>query len=131
LNYITVDSDCVWGLWCWEKNGTTIECISGGEAPGVMFVKKIGDEYVVDHFEQVRDGSYYLVDIEAICKGNRSLKNQFLDKSDAMTTSRIYKIQKYVEMFDLDMDSYHDFGWDPVMLSDYSFDEGIEEISKY
>ena len=43
-----------------------------------------------------------------------------------MTISRIYKIKKYVEMFDLDIDSYHDYGWDPVMLSDYTF-EGIEE----
>lgn len=105
-------------LFIYEKIGTVLECISGGEAPGVVYVKKNGDEYVVDHFEQVRDGSYYTEDIKAICNGNKSLEDQFFGSSDAMTTSRIYKIKKYVEMFDLNIDSYHDFGWDPVMLAD-------------
>lgn len=87
-----------------------------------MYVKKNGDEYVVDHFEQVRDGSYYTDDIKTICNGNKSLENQFFESSDAMTTSRIYTIKKYVEMFDLNIDSYHDYGWDKVMLSDFDFD---------
>ena len=86
-----------------------------------------GDEYVVDHFEQVRDGSYYAEDIKKICNGNKSLEDQYYNYSEFMTTTRIYNIKKYVEMFDLDIDSYHDYGWDPVMLSDYSFD-GIEEV---
>ena len=113
-------------LFVYEKDGTTLENISGGEAPGVMYVKRNGDEYIVDHFEQVRDGSYYTEDIKTICNGNKSLEDQFLDSSDAMTTSRIYTIKKYVEMFDLDIDAYHDYGWDKVMLSDYTFD-GVEE----
>lgn len=47
-----------------------------------------------------------------------------------MTTTRIYNIKKYVEMFDLDIDSYHDYGWDPVMLSDYDFDSNaIEDLT--
>ena len=53
-------------LFVYEKDGTTLENISGGEAPGVMYVKRNGDEYIVDHFEQVRDGSYYTDDIKAI-----------------------------------------------------------------
>ena len=116
-------------VFVYEKNGTTLECISGGEAPGVMYVKRNGDEYVVDHFEQVRDGSYYAEDIKKICNGNKSLEDQYYNYSEFMTTTRIYNIKKYVEMFDLDIDSYHDYGWDPVMLSDYSFD-GIEELDK-
>ena len=125
------DSDMVkvygnYWLFVYEKVGTTLENISGGEAPGVMYVKKNGDEYGVDHFEQVRDGSYYTDDIKAICNGNKSLEDQFFGSSDAMTTSRTYTIKKYVEMFDLDIDAYHDYGWDKVMLSDYTFD-GVEE----
>ena len=114
-------------LFIYEKIGTTLENISGGEAPGVMYIKKNGDEYVVDHFEQVRDGSYYTDDIKAICNGNKSLENQFFGSSDAMTTSRIYTIKKYVEMFDLDIDSYHDYGWEPVMLSDFDFNSDAFE----
>ena len=110
-------------LFVYEKVGTTLECISGGEVPGVMYVRKKGDEYVVDHFEQVRDGSYYTDDIKAICNGNKALENQFLDSADAMTTSRIYNIKKYVKMFNLDIDSYHDYGWDKVILSDYEFND--------
>ena len=113
-------------LFTYDRIDNTLECMSGGEAPGVMYVKKNGNEYVVDHFEQVRDGSYHTDDIKAICNGNKSLEDQFFGSSDAMTTSRTYTIKKYVEMFDLDIDSYHDYGWDPVMLSDYTF-EGIEE----
>ena len=117
-------------VFVYEKNGTTLECISGGEAPGVMYVKRNGDEYVVDHFEQVRDGSYYAEDIKKICNGNKSLEDQYYNYSEFMTTTRIYNIKKYVEMFDLDIDSYHDYGWDPVMLSDYDFDSNaIEDLT--
>ncbi len=103
-------------LFVYEKVGTTLENISGGEAPGVMYVKKNDDKYVVDHFEQVRDGSYYADDIKAICNGNKTLEEQFFSSSDVLTTPRTYNIKKYVEMFDLDIDSYHDYGWDKVML---------------
>ena len=45
---------------------------------------------------------------------------------DPVLTKRVYNIKKYVEMFGLNIDSYHDSAWDKVMLSDFEF-SGKEE----
>lgn len=41
-------------------------------------------------------------------------------------TKRAWYIKNYVEMFRLNIDSYHDSDWDKVLLSDFEF-SGKEE----
>lgn len=113
-------------FWCfsYELNGTTLECVSGGEFPGVLYLKQDGNSYVVDSFDKVRDGSYYTKDIKRICAGNQSLEQQYYNSVDAnknpLRNMRIRYIKDYVSACGLDIDSYKDYGQEPVMLSEIS-----------
>ena len=118
-------------LFGYEKNDTTLECVSGGENPGVIYLKKDGNSYVVDHFDKPGEGAKYVEDIISLCNGNQTLAEHYYNSSNALAepvkSKKDWTIKKYVEMYDLDIDSYHDYGCDKVMLSDYHSDEGIEE----
>ena len=110
-------------MFVYEKDGTTLECISGAENPGVIYLKKNGDSYVVDHFDQPGG-------IKRFSNGNKSLEDQYYSSTNAMKdpvlTKRAWYIKNYVEMFRLNIDSYHDSDWDKVLLSDFEF-SGKEE----
>ena len=58
------------------------------------------------------------------------LEDQYYGSTDAMKdpvlTKRAWYITNYVEKLGLNLDSYHDSGWDKVMLSDFEF-SGKEE----
>ena len=45
---------------------------------------------------------------------------------DPVLTKRAWYIKNYVEMFRLNIDSYHDSDWDKVLLSDFEI-RGKEE----
>ena len=50
----------VWGdFWVFNYNkvGDTLKCVSGGNHPGLMHMRKVGDNYEVFAFEQVEDGA--------------------------------------------------------------------------
>ena len=117
-------------MFVYEKDGTTLECISGAENPGVIYLKKNGDSYVVDHFDQPGEGAKYAEGIKRFSNGNKSLEDQYYGSTNAMKdpvlTKRAWYIKNYVEMFGLNIDSYHDSDWDKVLLSDFEF-SGKEE----
>ena len=117
-------------MFVYEKDGTTLECISGAENPGVIYLKKNGDSYVVDHFDQPGEGAKYAEGIKRFSNGNKSLEDQYYGSTNAMKdpvlTKRAWYIKNYVEMFGLNIDSYHDSDWDKVMLSEFKF-SGKEE----
>lgn len=105
----------------YSKQGRTLFCESGGEAPGVFYLKQTGEnDYEVTVFGQVGDGSQYSEDIKRICAGNKALEEQYFSACDAgkepLKSRRMWYIYNYVQDNDLDIDSYQDYGWDPVML---------------
>lgn len=108
-------------LLSYQKNGTVLECIGGGEHPGVIHLMKDGEGYLV-RFEQAGDGSFYGEDIKSFCKGNTSLEKQYFEAVDAgkdpVLSKRVWYIRQYAEQNGSDIDSYKDYGWDPVKLAD-------------
>lgn len=109
----------------YSRKDKTLFCESGGEAPGVIYLKRTGDNaYEVTTFDRVGDGSQYSEDIKRICNGNKVLEQQYYDASDAgkdpLKTRRMWYIWNYVTDNDLDINSYQDYGWEPVALENPS-----------
>lgn len=103
----------------YSKQGDTLFCESGGEHPGVIYLKYNGGEnYEVTYFDAVGDGSGYAEDIKRICNGNKSLEKQYFNATDAKTADvknkRTWIIYNYVKDNNLDTKYYQDYGWDPV-----------------
>ena len=103
----------------YSKQGDTLFCESGGEFPGVVYLKKNDDEsYEVTYFDRVGDGSRYSEDIKRICRGNTTLEKQFYESADAKSTTvkniRTWNIYTYVKDNNLAIKYYQDYGWDPV-----------------
>jgi len=100
----------------YDIEGDTLMCVSGGNYPGVMHLGKEGDGYVVTAFDVVADGS----DFES------SAKDLFGDSYDdfmavygdqeAREELRKITVSDYVNMNDLEITQYQDYGWDPVEL---------------
>ena len=109
-------------MFTYSRQGTTLFCESGGETPGVIYLKKDGDHYLVDEFDRVGDGSDYAEDIERICDGNKALKEQYFSATDTrkepLQTRRLWYISNYVKDNGLDIIAYQDYGWEPIMLSE-------------
>ena len=103
----------------YSKQGDTLFCESGGEYPGVVYLKKNDDEsYKVTCFDRVGDGSQYSEDIKRICRGKATLEKQFYESADANSAAvknkRTWNIYTYVKDNNLDIKYYQDYGWDPV-----------------
>lgn len=108
-----------WTMSYTAKDGI-LECQSGGENPGVFYLKKHGDRYDVDAFEAFGDGSEYEKDLNRICKGIPGLKRKYLGCTDMGTKKnqdiRTRYIATYVKENQLDIKAYKDYGWDPIEL---------------
>lgn len=111
-------------VFTYVPDGNTLSCISGGEALGIIYLEKSGDDYLVCDAEFAGDGSQYAEDIKRFCNGNKSLEDQYFSSNDAgknpVRSIRIKYIFDYLAGNGLDQkyDSYQDYGWDPVYLSE-------------
>ncbi len=114
----------VWGnfwIFNYALEGTTLECVSGGELPGIMTLEKAGDGWTVTALEEAGDGEDYDADIRRFCAGDEELLERFQSASDgdglAVRTVRHRSILDYVAAGGLDVTAYHDYGWDPIPLA--------------
>ena len=120
-------------IFTYVPDGSTLSCISGGEYPGIITLGKSGDDYIVTDAEFAGDGSEYMKDIKRFCGGNTSLEEMYLDASNADNASvrniRIKYIFDYLKGNGLDdkYDSFQDYGWDPVYLSEAANWDGVVE----
>ena len=136
----TDDSDAenvkVWGnFWTLGYNleGTCLVCEGGGEAPGVMELTQAEDGgYEVTSFRVAGDGDKYAEDIRMFCEevegeDTDSLYEQYMQSNDlgASPAADVRKafIEQYVADNDLDIDSFQDPGWDPIVISVSSAEE--------
>ena len=108
-------------LFVYSKKGKTLFCESGGEAPAVFTLKKAdGGEYQVTGYEQAGDDAQYAKDITRFAHGDKELEAQLFEAADTskdlFRNSRMRYITEYVRTNGLDIDSYQDYGWEPVML---------------
>lgn len=104
----------------YSKHGQTFFCEAGGENPGVFYLKKDGEEYTVEKFDRVGDGAQYAEDIDRICAGNKTLKDQFYEaasgRGETVENMRTFVIAEYARKNNLDVTAWQDFGWDPVLV---------------
>ena len=118
-------------MFVYSKRGKTLYCESGGDNSAALYLRKTGENsYEVTRMDRAADGSCYTEDIKRICAGNTTLEQQFFDSADAgrdpVKSKREWYIRNYVLDNNLDIDSYQDYGWDPVML-DFTENCGKEE----
>lgn len=109
----------LWSYW-YYRNGNTLECESGGEAPARLLLHPdaaAATGYTVIEDLRAGDGSYYESDIRDFCKGfpgmaDRYFHSEEADEDDIRTTL----IRMYVQDNHLDIKYYKDYGWDPVLV---------------
>ena len=105
--------------------GDTLECISGGEAPGVLTLARDGEKWVPSSFEGVGDGADYEKDIRAICAGDKALEENYFAAGDASgdlcREARLKYLREYVVANGLSVTAFRDTGWEPEAI----FDEDV------
>ncbi len=98
----------------YNVNGETLECVSGGNHPGVMHVSKA--DYTVTAFDQVADGADFDSSAKEIFGDNYDAFMKVYSDSDARAELRKNTVANYVKLNGLDVKYFQDYGWDPVEL---------------
>lgn len=98
----------------YNVNGDILECVSGGNHPGVMHVSK--EDYTVTAFDQVADGEGWEESAREIFGESYDDFMQVYSNSETRDETRKITVSDYVNMNGLDINYYQDYGWDPVEL---------------
>jgi len=106
----------------YSKRGTSLFLESGGERPGVAYLTKTGDNtYEVTKFDEVGTGSDYDKDVERICNGDKELRQKYADSANGSSelnkTWKNWFLYSYIKDNNLQLDSYWEYGWDPVPIT--------------
>lgn len=97
-------------------NGDTLECVSGGNFPGVMHMSKDGEGYVVSSFDMVEDGANFDPSAKELFGDNYDAFMKVYSDDEARKELRTITVSDYVNLNGLDVTQYQDYGWDPVKL---------------
>ena len=98
----------------YNVNGDVLECVSGGNHPGVMHVSK--SDYTVTAFDQVADGADFDSSAKELFGEHYDDFMAVYSDSDKRSEDRKITVSDYVNMNGLDINYYQDSGWDPVEL---------------
>ena len=103
-----------WGNF-WVNNynqvGDTLKCISGGNHPGLMHIRKTDKGFEVTAFDQVADGSENLSSAKKIF-GDKYEAFQKMSSSDGWREQCIIdQLEDYATEHNLTATMYQDFGW--------------------
>ena len=113
------DEIVVYGdFWIYNYNieGNTLECVSGGNFPGVMHLSKDGDGYVVSSFDKVSDGADFDSSAKELFGEHYNAFMEIYSNDSARDVLRKASVSDYVKLNGLDVTQYQDYGWDPVQL---------------
>ena len=97
-------------------NGDTLECVSGGNFPGVMHLAKYFDGYVVASFDQVEDGANFEPSAKELFGENYDAFMKVYSDDEARAELRKATVSDYVRLNSLEVTQFQDYGWDPVQL---------------
>ena len=104
----------------YKLEGTTLVCVSGGAAAGIMHLEAIDQVWKVAAVEIAGDGDDYPKDIARFCNGDKELEKAYFNtadvKHDPLKSVRTEFIREYVETNQLPIDSYQDPYWDAEPL---------------
>lgn len=113
--------------------GAVLECVSGGEAPGVMTLTKSGDGWTVTAFEEAGDGDDYAKDIQRFSQGDKELEKAYFAAADVnedpLKSVRQRFLQDYVTANKLAVRAYQDYGWEPKALTPGSEPKTVTAIA--
>ena len=109
------DSVFMWGdywVFNYKVAGDTLKCVSGGDHPGKMLLKKSDNgEFQVVSFEQVEDGHGNL-------ESAKRIFGEYYDALHAVNSDEKYRekaragsIADYVKANNLPVKYYQDYGW--------------------
>lgn len=109
----------LWSYW-YYRNGNTLECESGGEAPARLLLHPSNDAasgYEVIEDLRTSDGSDYAAGIEKFCQGFPGMADRYFhSEASDEDNIRTELIRMYVQDNNLDIKYYKDYGWDPVSV---------------
>ena len=117
VDYTPEDEILMYGdFWVenYNVNGDVLECVSGGNHPGVMHVSKA--DYTVTAFDQVADGADFEDSAKELFGEHYDDFMSVYSDSDARNELRKITVSDYVNLNGLDVNYYQDYGWDPVEL---------------
>lgn len=100
----------------YKINDKILECESGGNYPGVMHVKKDGDNYTVTKFDIAEDGENFDASARELFGDHLEDFMKVFSDDKAKDELRKETIRNYVKMNKLPITAYQDYGWDPVQL---------------
>ena len=100
----------------YKAEGKVLKAESGARQPGVMHMKEAYGRYTVTSYEKAVDGAGNEESIREFCKGYDGLADRFFQEADDEGTARKAFTRMYVLENCLDVESYQDYGWDPVEL---------------
>lgn len=109
-------------LWSYTyyRNGNTLECEGGGEAPARLRLhpdpNAAGGYEVIEDLRTV-DGSGFTEGIKEFCKGYFGMAERYFGNGDSLRDDiRLELIKMYVNDNHLDFKYYKDYGWDPILI---------------
>ena len=116
-----------WGF-TYRLEDWNLVTLFGGEysGAGVATLRKSGDsdDWIVEEFERNDGlGIYYIDDILRFSEGDEELKEMYLcndSAKDPIWSARLQTLREYIRKNNLPIDSFQDYGWDPVMIPDQS-----------
>lgn len=114
----TKDGAKVYGdFWCetYYRYGELLKSYSGGENPGVMYLKKTGNTYKVTKTQIVEDGESIRKSALKICKGNIIMAEKMISGKEPKKLRR-KTIKAYVRQNNLKIKAYKDYGWQYINL---------------
>ena len=110
---------CVWGdFWVFWYNisGDTLKTVSGGDHPGLMTLRYENNLPQVTRFEQVEDGSRFMPSVKRIFGSRYDIFLNMHANEHVREAVRREQLLDYIQLHDLSIRYYQDFGWNAVAL---------------
>ena len=106
-----------WGnFWVHNYNqvGDTLKCVSGGNHPGLMHIRKTEKGFQVIAFEQVADGAENLSSAKKIFGDKYEAFHKMSSDDDWRKQCIIDQLEDYATEHNLSATMYQDFGWPAI-----------------
>ena len=103
-----------WGtFWVHNYNqvGDTLKCVSGGNHPGLMHIRKTEKGFQVTAFDQVADGSDNLPSAKKIFGDKYEAFHKMSSDDDWREQCIIDQLEDYATEHNLSATMYQDYGW--------------------
>ena len=113
------DDVLVWGdFWVFNYDiaGDTLKCVSGGDHPGLMHLKKTDKGMEVTNFDVVEDGAGNLESAKKIFGDQYEAFQEINSNQEKRESIRLKFIADYAKKNNLPVKMVQDYGWPAVEL---------------